>query len=93
MRNTGFDSSFDLRRWRTEYGESNSEQLERLLVYLPRAIETELTERQRQVVDLYFFRGMNLVQIAHELQVCPSTVSRTLQRASQRLRRVLVYTV
>ncbi|MBE6918338.1 MAG: sigma-70 family RNA polymerase sigma factor [Ruminococcaceae bacterium] len=85
--------SIDLRRWRTEHGESNREQLQRLLEHLPRAMEQELTERQRQVVEMYFYRNMSEVQIARELQVNPSTVCRTLQRATNRLRRVLLYAV
>lgn len=93
MRNIDFKHDLDLRRWRSENGESNREQMERLLAHLPRAMTEELTERQRQVVELYFFRGMSQTQIARELQIHPSTVQRTLQRASVRLQRVLVYTV
>ena len=93
MRHIECEYDFDLRRWRSETGENNSEQMERLLTHLPRAMSEELTERQRQVVDMYFFRNMSQTAIARELQIHPSTVQRTLRRASLRLQRVLLYTV
>ena len=93
MRHINCNRDFDLRRWRSENGESNSEQMARLLAHLPRAMEEELTHRQQQVVEMYFFRNMTQTQIAQALQVHPSTVQRTLHRASLRLQRVLVYTV
>lgn len=93
MRNISSDAGIDLRRWHTEEGEANSEQLARLAAHLPQAIELELTERQRQMVIMYFYENKNTSQIARELQLNPSTVSRTLRRAAQRLQRVLRYTM
>ena len=90
MNNILFNSNMDL--WRRGLdGGGNAEQLERLLAYLPQAIEEELTDRQRQMVGMYFYQNMNASQIARELQLNPSTVSRTLHRATQRLQRVLRY--
>lgn len=93
MRNINFDSRIDLRQWYTGDSESNSQQLERLAERLPQAIDRELTERQRQVVMLHFYENMGTTQIARQLQISPSTVTRTLQRATQRLQRVLRYTL
>lgn len=93
MRNISSDAGIDLRRWHTEEGEANSEQLARLAAHLPLAIERELTERQRQMITMYFYENMNTSQIARKLQLNPSTVSRTLRRATQRLQRVLRYTM
>lgn len=90
---TDSELSIELRRWRTEEGDSNREILERLLAHLPQAMEQELTERQRQVVHMYFYRDMRVNEIARELHLNSSTVSRTLQRAARRLRHVLCYTV
>ena len=51
----------------------------------------ELTARQRQVLALCYDRGLSVTEAARELGVCPSTVSRTLQRARHRLYRCLRY--
>lgn len=58
---------------------------------LNRVIENELTPRQRQILIAYYFQNLNQTQIARELGVCTSTVSRTLHRAEDRVRRCLKY--
>lgn len=54
-------------------------------------VRDQLTPRQRQIVLLYFFEGKNMPQIARELGVNKSTVSRTMQRALHNLRERLKY--
>ena len=99
MKNTRFDS-FDTRAsewigdltvWNRQNAEDNSERLDRLRRGLRQAREQELTPRQRQMLELYFDRGMNIPQIAEELGLNRSTVSRTLRRAKDRLYRCLRY--
>ena len=90
---TSIESEYSLRRWRTEDGESNAEQRRRLLEHLPRAMEEELTERQRQILQLHFYEEKSVSQIARELHLHPSTVTRSLQRSAQRLQRILRYTI
>ena len=93
MRNHFFGGNPDLLA-HTAIGETaNATQLQRLLASLPRALEQELTPRQQQLVELYFFQNMSISQIAQTLQLHPSTVSRTLHRAVLRLQRVLQYAV
>ena len=65
--------------------------MDRLRRNLRQARERELTPRQRQMVALYYDRGLNMVQIARRLGVNRSTVSRTLRRARERLYRYLRY--
>ena len=55
------------------------------------ALDTELTQRQRQLVEMYYLRQMGMRDIAAELGIDESTVSRTLKRAKLRLRRCLKY--
>ena len=74
-----------------DHAEDNSEQLERLRRGLRRAREQELTPRQREMVFLYYDRGLKMSQIAQKLGVNRSTVSRTVKRAKQRLYRCLRY--
>ena len=81
----------DMAAWLQSSGADNGEQLSRLRRNLRRAREQELTPRQNQVLELYFDRNLSMVDIARELGVNPSTVSRTLRRAKDRLRRCLRY--
>jgi RNA polymerase sigma factor (sigma-70 family) len=56
-----------------------------------RVIEEELTELQRQTLIAYYFQEQTIPQIAAERGVNKSTVSRTLRRAEEKLRRYLKY--
>ena len=56
-----------------------------------RVIEAELTQRQRETLNAYYFRQLTIPQIAQEQGVNKSTVSRTLRRAEEKLRRYLRY--
>lgn len=56
-----------------------------------RVIQEELTEMQRYVILAYYFQEKKIPQIARERGVQKSTVSRTLHRAEQRLKRCLKY--
>ena len=58
---------------------------------LHRVIREELTELQRYTVIAYYFRELTVEQIARERRVNKSTVSRTLKRAEDKLRRFLQY--
>ena len=96
MGSTPFDtrsSEFagDLAVWLRENAEDNGEQLDRLKRNLRRARAQELTPRQRQMLRLYFDEGKNMAEIARELRVARSTVSRTIARAKGRLYRCLKY--
>ncbi len=56
-----------------------------------RVIRDELTELQRQTLLAYYFRRQSIPSIARERGVHKSTVSRTLKRAEEKLRRYLKY--
>ena len=56
-----------------------------------RVIREELTPLQRQTLIAYYFEERTIPQIAAERGVHKSTVSRTLHRAEQKLRRYLKY--
>jgi|GEM_PF-78051 len=81
----------DLTAWQRENGSDNSEQLAHLQRKLRQAREEELTPRQREILAMHFDGQMTIAQIARELGVCSSTVSRTIARAKNRLRRCLQY--
>ena len=54
-------------------------------------IREELTELQRQTLTAYYFHRQTIPQIAQARGVNKSTVSRTLRRAEEKLRRYLKY--
>lgn len=56
-----------------------------------RVIREELTEMQRSVLVAYYFQELSIPQIARERGVHKSTVSRTLHRAEDKLRRYLKF--
>lgn len=71
--------------------EDNAGELDQLRKNLARALREDVTPRQRQVLLLYYARGMPMKEIARELGVDRSTVSRTMVRGEERLRRCLRY--
>ena len=56
-----------------------------------RVIEEELTSLQREVLIAYYIQEQTIPQIARERGVQKSTISRTLHRAEDKLRRFLKY--
>ena len=98
MGNTPFDTRSsewigDMTVWLRENSGDNAEQRARLRRNLRMSRERELTPCQRRMVDMRFDQNMRPAEIARELGVNPSTVSRTLRRAMERLRRYLRYSL
>ena len=81
----------DMTVWLRENADDNQEQMERLLRNLRKARVQELTPRQQQMLPRRFEQDMSGAGIARELGLNRSTVSRTLRRAQERLRRCLQY--
>ena len=93
MKDTAYDlmDLVSLQQWQKSLGGDNRQRLERLVHYLPLAIAEELTPRQQQLLRMFYYDGKSVTDIAHELAVNKSTVSRTLRRAQDRLRKSLRY--
>ena len=72
-------------------GSDNSEAHQRLIQNVAAAIRDELTPRQRELVALYYVEGRSMPAIARELGINVSTVSRTLKRGRDRLKRCLKF--
>lgn len=97
MRNTRSKRQAD--RWLREIAAfdqeecNNREQLDQMQQKLRKACQLELTSRQREIVELYFFSGeeVSISAIARQLGIHRSTASRTLQRALARLHSHLRY--
>lgn len=73
-------------RWEDIEGEDNSEARARLLRALRRG-RTAVSARQREILDLYL-KGISVRQIAEQLGVDHSVVSRTLKRARLTINRI-----
>ena len=83
----------DLALWQGDRGQDNREQLERLRRNLGRCRSAELTQRQQEMLRLYYDEGKSMARIAEALQLNKSTVSRTIRRGRQRLERCLKYSL
>lgn len=74
-----------------EVGETNHNQRLLMMTLLRQAVMKELTEKQRFCVVEYYINNRHMNDIASELGLNPSTVSRHIQRAVKRLKRVSDY--
>ena len=54
-------------------------------------IRGELTENQREMLTAYYFEKQTMTEIARNRGVNVSTVSRTIRRAEEKLRKFLKY--
>ncbi|MCR5717889.1 MAG: sigma-70 family RNA polymerase sigma factor [Oscillospiraceae bacterium] len=68
---------------------TNRSQLNIVHEALRDSIENDLTPRQREILLMRYFEGKKGVEIAEDLHINSSTVTRTLQRAENTLRRSL----
>lgn len=81
----------DLAAWNRAHSRDNSEQIERLRRNMRKVRAAELTPRQEELLHLYYDQGLTMSQIAARLYIDKSTVSRTLARGREKLKRYLKY--
>lgn len=70
---------------------SSENSILRLKKLLLNIINNELTARQKEIIMLYYFKGIDTVTIARESGVSPQSVSAVLSRARKRLYRIMKY--
>ena len=75
----------------SQESDGNQDRVSRLKRNLQRAIQEDLTPRQREMLLLRYSQNYSGSQISKELGVNPSTVSRTLTRAKRRIEQALKY--
>ena len=93
IRSTKFDNDsemFEIIKYNKE-GESNSVEYRKMLRILRKVVDEQLSERQKQYVMLYYYKRMKITQIAQMFGVNKSTVSRTINRARQNIKRYMQY--
>lgn len=69
-------------------GATNDKDRSRMMKILYKAITTELTDMQRVCITKFYLEGEKQVQIANELGLNPSTVSRHISAAKKKLKRI-----
>ena len=93
MKNVSFDSLFeaDHAKLVSNKESSNSSTLLNLKKIVAKIINSELTEKQKQIIDLYFVKQLPYSKIAEILKINKSTISRTKSRAIKIISKILKY--
>lgn len=64
---------------------------EKLKKIMARVIKDDLTARQREIITLYYYKMYGVSEIAEILGISPSSVSRTIKRARDRIYKYMKY--
>ena len=75
----------------TSSGSTNVQEKSRMKQVLFRAIRNELSEKQRLCLMEYYINGRKKKEIAAILSLNPSTVTRHIRRAEEKLRHIASY--
>ncbi len=70
---------------------TNSQKIQSLKTAVAEIAARELTYRQLEILDMYYYQRKSIVEIANELGINKSTVSKTKKRAILKLEKYLSY--
>jgi len=73
-----------------EYGDEGISRTELLGKAVRGAMQKGLTDRQRDAIELYYYKGLTTTQIAAMWGVDRSAVSRHLSRARKRISQIVI---
>ena len=73
------------------FNSDNSEDRKRMKKIISKAHNEELTEKQKACVVAYYLEGRKMIDIAQDLGVAPSTVTRHIQSGKNRLMNIAKY--
>ena len=73
------------------FNSDNSEDRKRMKKIISKALNEELTEKQKACVVAYYLEGRKMIDIAQDLGVAPSTVKRHIQSGKHRLMKIAKY--
>ncbi len=94
-RRVSFDSlEFDSKLSNLAFSEDNeecTEKREKIRKIMARIIKNDLTARQREIIVLYYYSGKGVTEIAQILKIAPSTVSRTIKAARNKIFKYMKY--
>lgn len=69
----------------------NKAEIEKMKKHLLVAFNLELTERQKHCITQYYIHNRKMIDIAREMNITSSVVSRHISRGITRLKRTLPY--
>lgn len=87
----GKNFAADMAVYTKDMADDNVQDMTRLKENLRQALKEDITDRQRQVLGMYYAQELNMREIGQRLGIDKSTVSRTIQRGERRLRKCLRY--
>ena len=73
------------------FNSDNSNDRNRMKKIVSKALNEELTEKQKACIVAYFLEGKKMINIARELGVAPSTVTRHIKSGINRLTNIAKY--
>ena len=85
------DDSYSLKKYFFELGGDNKTFIKYLKKAMLKAIDCELSSRQAFVLKKYYFDNLSVTEISNIRGVNKSTVSRTLKRSVDILKKALKY--
>ncbi len=71
--------------------EDNSRDIEKMKGMLRTAMDSMLTDKQKQCITMYYFEHRNMREIADTIGVNKSTVSRHIKAASENLKKLRAF--
>ncbi len=77
--------------YNAENAETNNLIIEKVKHAMNEIIKNDLTKRQKQIIVMYYYKDMKMQDIADELNINVSTVSRTLNRARNSIFKKMQY--
>ena len=81
----------DMAMYNRQMAADNSREVSRLKRNLIRCLREDVTEKQRQMILMYYAEGKNMREIGEQIGIDKSSVSRTIKRGERRLQRCLRY--
>ena len=70
---------------------TNESSIDKMKQILCLALQCELTRRQRQCLELYYYKNLKKYEIASALSISPSTVTRHIKAAEKKLKSIAKY--
>jgi len=70
-----------------KYCPDNTEQIEQMKKVIKKIIKEELTDRQKEIIQMYYFKGMTLDKIAQKIGLAKCSVSLTKKRAIEKIKK------
>ena len=81
----------DMAMYSRQMAADNSREVSRLKRNMIRCLREDVTEKQRQMILMYYAEGKNMREIGEQIGIDKSSVSRTIKRGERRLQRCLRY--